>query len=47
MANGDEFRAPVVASNADANVTFNKLMDPSVLPPEFSAAVNEKDLAVV
>jgi phytoene dehydrogenase-like protein len=40
LANGDEFRAPVVASNADANVTFNKLMDPGVLPPEFSAAVN-------
>jgi phytoene dehydrogenase-like protein len=40
MANGDEFRAPIVASNADANVTFNKLMDPSSLPPEFSAAVD-------
>ena len=27
LANGEEIRARVVASNADANVTFNKLMD--------------------
>ncbi len=40
MANGDEFRAPIVASNADANVTFNKLMDNRALPPEFSEAIN-------
>ena len=40
MANGDEFRAPIVASNADANVTFNKLMDNRDLPPEFSEAIN-------
>ena len=27
LANGDEFHAPVVASNADANVTFLRLLD--------------------
>jgi phytoene dehydrogenase-like protein len=40
LANGDEFAAPVVASNADAHVTFNKLMDPRLLPPAFAEAVN-------
>jgi phytoene dehydrogenase-like protein len=39
LANGDEFRAGVVASNADAHVTFQRLLDPKVLPPEFRAAV--------
>jgi phytoene dehydrogenase-like protein len=39
LANGDEFLAPVVASNADAAVTFTKLLDPRELPPEFAAAV--------
>jgi phytoene dehydrogenase-like protein len=40
LANGDEFEAPVVASNLDANLTFNRLLDPKQLPPEFSEAVN-------
>ena len=35
LANGDEFRRRVVASNADANVTFDKLLDPQLLPPDF------------
>jgi phytoene dehydrogenase-like protein len=39
LANGDEFRAPVVASNADANVTFLKLLDRSELPATFVADV--------
>jgi phytoene dehydrogenase-like protein len=39
LANGDEFRAPVVASNADAHVTFERLLDPKVVPPDFLAAV--------
>jgi phytoene dehydrogenase-like protein len=39
LASGDEFRAPVVASNADANVTFNRLMDNRLLPPSFAEAV--------
>jgi phytoene dehydrogenase-like protein len=40
LANGDEFLAPVVASNADANITFNKLMDNRQLPPDFAQAIN-------
>jgi phytoene dehydrogenase-like protein len=39
LAGGDEFAAPIVASNADARVTFTRLIDPGVLPPEFLAAV--------
>ena len=39
LANGDEFQAPVVASNADAHVTFTRLMDPKQLPDDFAAAV--------
>jgi phytoene dehydrogenase-like protein len=39
LANGDEYQAPVVASNADAAVTFTKLLDPIELPAEFAAAV--------
>jgi phytoene dehydrogenase-like protein len=40
LANGDEFHAPVVASNLDPNLTFNRLLDPKVLPPDFAEAVN-------
>src|SRR5262249_1122529 len=39
LANGDEFQAPDVASNADAHVTFDKLLDPTKLPPDFAAAI--------
>jgi len=39
LANGDEYRAPIVASNADARVTFLRLLDPHLLPGEFVAAV--------
>lgn len=39
LANGDEFRAPRVASNIDANLTFTKLMDPKILPPAFTEAI--------
>ena len=39
LARGDEYRAPVVVSNADARVTFTRLLDPRSLPPEFVAAV--------
>src|SRR5262245_36597850 len=39
LANGDEFHAPVVASNADAHVTFNRLLDPRLLPPDFAEAI--------
>jgi phytoene dehydrogenase-like protein len=40
LANGEEISAHVVASNADANVTFNRLMDNRLLPPSFAEAVN-------
>jgi phytoene dehydrogenase-like protein len=39
LANSDEFFAPVVASNADAHVTFLRLLDRSVLPEAFLADV--------
>jgi len=37
---GREFSAKVVASNADCNVTFNKLMDSKDLPADFMRDVN-------
>jgi phytoene dehydrogenase-like protein len=40
LAGGDVYRAPIVASNADAHVTFRRLVDPRALPPEFLAAVD-------
>jgi phytoene dehydrogenase-like protein len=40
LASGDDFYAPVVASNADANVTFRKLVEPHALPADFLAAVD-------
>ena len=40
LAGGEEVRAKVVASNADANVTFNRLIDNRLLPPDFAEAVN-------
>jgi phytoene dehydrogenase-like protein len=40
VAGGTEIDAPVVASNADANVTFNRLLDPELLPADFAAAIN-------
>lgn len=39
LAQGDEFAAPIVASNADARITFTRLVDPRVLPVEFVEAV--------
>ena len=35
LASGDEYHAPIVASNADANVTFLQLLERSVLPEPF------------
>ncbi len=40
LANGDEFHAPVVASNADAHITFTRLLDPKLLPAEFAEAIS-------
>jgi phytoene dehydrogenase-like protein len=42
-ATGEEFHAPVVASNADAQVTFTRLLDSKLLPPDFLAAVQRID----
>ena len=39
LASGEECGADVVASNADAHVTFGRLVDPAALPAEFVAAV--------
>jgi phytoene dehydrogenase-like protein len=39
LASGDEYHAPIVASNADARVTFLRLLDRSALPEGFVAAV--------
>jgi phytoene dehydrogenase-like protein len=39
LASGDEFYAPVVASNADARVTFLALLDRDALPEAFVADV--------
>jgi phytoene dehydrogenase-like protein len=43
LADGTEFHAPVVASCADANVTFLKLLDPRELPPEFVDRIKRID----
>jgi phytoene dehydrogenase-like protein len=43
LKDGTEFRAKRVASGADANVTFLKLMDAKDLPPEFVAQVKKID----
>ena len=42
LANGDEYYAKTVASNADCNITFNKLLngERGELPPGFMDAVN-------
>ncbi len=40
LDDGDEFYAPVVASNADAHITFRRLVDPKHLPKDFLEAVD-------
>jgi len=40
LASGEEHRAGVVASNADAHVTFLRLLAPETLPPAFRDAVS-------
>jgi phytoene dehydrogenase-like protein len=39
LAGGDVYHAPIVASNADAHVTFLRLLDSEALPADFVAAV--------
>jgi phytoene dehydrogenase-like protein len=45
LTTGDEFAAPIVASNADAQVTFLRLLEPGLLPTEFREAVERIDYA--
>jgi phytoene dehydrogenase-like protein len=40
LSNGDEYAAPTVASNADCNVTFNKLLGREHLTQEFTDAID-------
>jgi phytoene dehydrogenase-like protein len=40
LASGEELTAPIVASNADARVTFTRLLDRRLLPEDFMAAVD-------
>ncbi len=39
LKSGEEFQASKVASSVDAHVTFTRLMDPRLLPPDFAEAV--------
>jgi phytoene dehydrogenase-like protein len=43
LADGTELRSGAVVSNADANVTFLKLLDPALLPSEFVESVRAID----
>ncbi|MGL6097339.1 MAG: phytoene desaturase family protein [Fimbriiglobus sp.] len=43
LADGTEVRARKVVSNADANVTFLKLLGPSDVPADFRAAISRID----
>ena len=45
LASGDEFNAPIVASNADARVTFLRLLDRNALPEAFVADVERINYA--
>ena len=41
MENGDELHAGIVASNLDPKATFLKLIDPTILDPEFRASIEQ------
>lgn len=43
LENGDEYQAKQIASNADAHVTFELLLDPAALPEAFREAVARID----
>jgi phytoene dehydrogenase-like protein len=45
LTGGDEYRAPIVASNADARVTFLHLLDRGALPEAFLADVERISFA--
>jgi phytoene dehydrogenase-like protein len=40
LDNGDEFEAPIIASNLDPKLTFLHLLDPQTLPPDFLQAIH-------
>jgi phytoene dehydrogenase-like protein len=40
LKNGDTFEAKKVASNLDCHLTFTKLLDPKLLPPDFAEAIS-------
>jgi phytoene dehydrogenase-like protein len=40
LANGDEIRAKKIASGVDMHHTFERFIDPAILPPEFREAVS-------
>jgi phytoene dehydrogenase-like protein len=40
LKNGDTFEAKKVASNLDCRLTFTKLLDPKILPPDFAEAIS-------
>lgn len=43
LSNGDEFAAKQLASNADCNVTFLRMLDPGELPEDFRIGVERID----
>jgi phytoene dehydrogenase-like protein len=43
LVNGDEFSSAKIASNVDCRLTFTKLLDPKILPPEFADAIGRID----
>ncbi|MDQ2908531.1 MAG: NAD(P)/FAD-dependent oxidoreductase [Candidatus Eremiobacteraeota bacterium] len=43
LATGDEFSARTVASNVDCRLTFERFIDPALLPPEFLAELRRID----
>jgi phytoene dehydrogenase-like protein len=43
LATGEEFLAPKVASGVDPHLTFEKMLEPQQLPPEFLAAIRRID----
>lgn len=43
LADGKTIEAPIVASSVDAHWTFERMLDPAVLPPEFREAVARID----
>ncbi|QDU87367.1 Phytoene desaturase (lycopene-forming) [Pirellulimonas nuda] len=43
LEDGTQIDAPIVASSVDANLTFQKFLDPAVLPEAFAAAIANID----